>query len=56
MSPQQLLGEEIMLQLDNLAAVHFGKGVKRLKRGPYELNWTKKKYLLQSFLLVILGT
>ncbi|XP_040990902.1 uncharacterized protein LOC121238122 [Juglans microcarpa x Juglans regia] len=41
MPPRQLSGGDIMHQLNNMAQVHFGKGYKRRKRTPEELNWTK---------------
>ncbi|XP_042980008.1 uncharacterized protein LOC122310196 [Carya illinoinensis] len=37
-----LTGPEVINQLIHLRDVHFGKGVKKRKRTPEELNWTKR--------------
>ncbi|XP_042967497.1 uncharacterized protein LOC122300711 [Carya illinoinensis] len=45
MPPMQLSGEDIMHQLNSIGHVDFGKGTKRRKRTPEELNWTKRSLL-----------
>ncbi|KAF5467964.1 hypothetical protein F2P56_012164 [Juglans regia] len=40
--PMQLLGEDILHQLNGIGHVDFGKASKRRKRAPEELNWTKR--------------
>ncbi|XP_042952408.1 uncharacterized protein LOC122289468 isoform X2 [Carya illinoinensis] len=47
MPPRQLSGEDIIHQLNNLAQVHFGKGSKKRKRTPEELNWTKQSIFIE---------
>lgn len=36
-----------MYQLNNIAHVHFGKGCKKRKRIPEELNWTKRSIFFE---------
>ncbi|KAF5459572.1 hypothetical protein F2P56_019511 [Juglans regia] len=41
-SPNLLTGLDIINQLSFIGDVHFGKGLKKRKRNPNELNWTKR--------------
>ena len=54
-APIELSGDDILLQLENLNDVKFGKhpSSKKRKCSPNELNWTKKKHFFFIFLIGI---
>ncbi|XP_042972802.1 uncharacterized protein LOC122304609 [Carya illinoinensis] len=45
--PQQLSGEDILNQLQNIPDIDFGKSTKKRKRTTDELNWTKRSIFFQ---------
>ncbi|XP_042964708.1 uncharacterized protein LOC122298930 [Carya illinoinensis] len=46
-TPCELSGHDLLNQLDNVGDVVFGKGVRKRKRRPDELNWTKTNIFFQ---------
>ncbi|XP_042939624.1 uncharacterized protein LOC122274674 [Carya illinoinensis] len=45
--PTELMGHDVLQQLEEVATVQFGKGSRKRKRRPNELNWTKQSIFFQ---------